>query len=53
MNEGKAEVLEVEAIVNSRTLKGFVQYRMRWAGCTELEERWEIIDHLHKSADKL
>ena len=53
MNEDEAEVWEVEAIVNSRTHKGAVQYRVRWAGCTEFEDIWETIDHLNNCPDKL
>ena len=32
------EIWEVEEIVNSRKVKGVVQYRVRWSGCTELED---------------
>ena len=53
MDEGEAEVWEVEQIVDSRTLKGVVQYRVRWAGCTEFEDTWDTIDHLDHSVDQL
>ena len=47
MDKDEAEVWEVEEIVNSRTVKGVVRYRLRWAGCTEFENTWETIDHLY------
>ena len=53
MDEDDAEVWEVEEIVNSRTVKGVVQYRVRWAGCTKFKDTWETIDHLDNCADKL
>ena len=53
MNEDEAEVWEVQEIGNSRTVKGVVQYRVRWTGCTEFEDKWENIDHLINCADKL
>ena len=53
MYEDEAEVWEVEEIVNSRTVKGVEQYRVRWAGCTEFEDTWETIDHLDNCPDKL
>ena len=53
MDENEAEVWEVEEIVNSRTVKGVVQYRVRWAGCTEFEDIWETIDHQNNCPDKL
>ena len=53
MDQDEAEVREVEEIVNSRALKGVVQYRVRWAGCTEFEDTWETIDYLHNCTDKL
>ena len=53
MDEDEAEIWEVEEIVNSRTLKGVVQHRLRWAGCTEFEDTWETIDHLNNCPCKL
>ena len=53
MDEDEAEVWEVEEIVNYRTLKRVVQYRVRWVGCTEFEDTWETIDHLDNCPDKL
>ena len=53
MDEDEAEVWEVEEIVNYRTRKGVVQYRVHWAGCTEFEDTWETIDHLYNCPDKL
>ena len=53
MDEGEAEVQEVEEIVNFSIVKGVVQYWVRWAGYTEYEYTWETIGHLYKCADKL
>ena len=53
MNEDQAEVWKVEGITNSRTVKGVVQYRVLWAGCTELEDTSETIDHLYNCSGKL
>ena len=53
IDEDEAAVWEVEEIVNSRTVKGVVQYRVRWAGCMEFEDTWETIDHLYNCPDKL
>ena len=52
MDEDEAEVWEVEEIINSRTLKGVVQYRVHWVGCTEFEDTWETIDHLDNCLEK-
>ena len=38
MDEDESEVWEFEENVNSRTRKGVVQYRVRWAGCTEFKD---------------
>ena len=53
MDKDEIEVWEVEEMINSRTMKGVVQYRVRWAGWTEFEVKWETIDHLDNCADKL
>ena len=53
MDEDETEVWEFEEIVNSRTRKGVVQYRVRWAGCTEFKDTWETIDHPDNCTDKL
>ena len=53
MDEDEAEVWEVAEIGNSRTVKGLVQYRLRWVGCMEFENTWETIEHLENYADKL
>ena len=53
MDQDEAEVGEVEEIINSSTVKGVVQYRVRWAGCTQFEDPWETIDHLDTYPDKL
>ena len=52
MDEYMAEVWEVHEMINSRILKGVVQYRVRWAGCTEFEDTWESIEHLDNCPDK-
>jgi len=38
LDEDKEEVYQVDKIVNSRRLKGLVQYRVRWTGCVEFED---------------
>ena len=53
MDGDEAEVWEVEEIVNSRTIKVVLQYRVRWAGCTEFEDTWETMDHLDNGTNKL
>ena len=53
MDEDEEEIWEVEEIVNSRKVKGVVQYRVRWSGCTELEDTWETFDHLDNCPEKL
>ena len=47
MGEDQAAVWQVEDVINSRTVKGVVQYRVRWTGCTEFKDTWGIIDHLY------
>ena len=51
MNEDEPEVWEVAEIVNSITVKGVAQYRVRWQGCTEFEDIWETTDHPHNCAN--
>ena len=53
MNEDKEEIWEVKEIVNSRRVKGVVQYQVRWTGCTELEDTWETFAHLDNCREKL
>ena len=53
MNEDEEGIWEVEEIVNSRRVKGVVQYRVRWTGCTELEDTWETFEHLDNCPEKL
>ena len=53
MDDDEAEIWEVEEIVNYVTVKGVVQYRVRWAGCTEFEDTWETIDHVDNCAGKV
>ena len=45
MDENIEEIWEVEAIVNSRRVKGVVQYQVQWTGCTKLEDTYETFDH--------
>ena len=53
MEEDEEEIWEVEEIVNSRRVKGVVQYQVRWTGCTELEDVWEMFEHLDNCPEKL
>lgn len=46
-------IWEVEDIINSRRIKGVVQYYMRLTCCTEVEDIQEMFDHLHNCAKKL
>ena len=53
MDEHEEEIWEVKEIVNSRRVKGVVQYRVRWTGCTELEDTWKTFEHLDNFPTKL
>ena len=53
MHEDEVQVWEVKEIVNFRTRKVVVQYRVRWARCTEFEDPWETIDYLDTCPDML
>ena len=53
MDEYEEEIWKVEEIVNSRRVKGVVQYRVRRTACTELEDTWETFEHLDNYAEKL
>ena len=53
MDEDEEQIWEVKEIVNSRKVKGVVQYRVQWTGCRELEDTWETFDHLDNCAEKL
>ena len=53
MDEDAEEIWEVAEIVNSRRVKGVVQYLVQWTGCTELEDTWETFEHLVNCAEKL
>ena len=53
MDEYEEEIWKVEEIVNSRRVKGVVQYRVQWTGCTELEDTWATFEHLDNCSKKL
>ena len=53
MYEDEEESWEVEEIVNSGRVKGVVQYRVWWTGCTELEDISETFEHLDNCSEKL
>ena len=53
MDQDEEEIWEVKEIVNSRRVKGVVQYRVRWTGCTELEDTWQTFEHLDNCPEKL
>ena len=53
MEGDEEEIWEVEEIINSRRVKGVVQYQVRWTGCTELEDTWEMLERLDNSPEKL
>ena len=53
MDEDEEEIWEVEEIVNSRRVKGVVQYQVWWTGCTELLGEWETFEHYDNCPEKL
>ena len=53
MDEDEDEIWEVEEIVNSRRVKGVVQYQVWWTGCTELEDTQETFEHLPNCLKKV
>ena len=53
MDEDEEEIWEVEEIVNFRRVKRVVQYGVWWTGCTELEDTWEMFEHLDNCSEKL
>ena len=53
MSEDEEQIWEVEEIVNSRRVKGVIQYRVRWTGCTELEDTWQTFEHLDNCPGKM
>ena len=53
MDKDKEDIWEVKEIVNSKRVKGVVQYRVRWIGCIELEDTWETFEHLDNYPEKL
>ena len=53
MSGDEVEIWEVKEIVNSRIVKGVVQYRVRWTGSTELEDTWQTFEHLDNCAENL
>ena len=53
MYEDAEEIWEVKEIVKSRKVKGVVQYRVQWTGCTELEDTWETFEHLDNCLETL
>ena len=53
MDENQEEIWEVGEIVNSRRVKGLVQYQVRWTGYTKLEDTWETFEHLENCPEKL
>ena len=53
MDEDVKKIWEGEEIVNSRRVKGVVQYRVRWTGCTELEDTWYTFEHSDNCPKKL
>ena len=53
MVEDVEEIWDVEEIVNSRRVKGVMQYRVQWTGCTKLEDTWETFEHLDNSLQTL
>ncbi|XP_045458397.1 chromobox protein homolog 1-like [Melitaea cinxia] len=46
-NSSSEEEYEVEKVLNKRTVKGKVQYLLKWKGCKEEESTWERKENLH------
>ena len=53
MDADEAEIWQVTEIVNSRTVKGVLQYRVCCEDCIEFQDTWETIYHLDNCRDKL
>ena len=51
--EDEEENYEVEQIVDSRRVRGKVQYRVRWVGYSEIEDTWDVLEALDNCPDKL
>ena len=43
MDEDEDDNYEVEQMVDSRRVRGKVQYRVRWVGYSEMEDTWEVL----------
>ena len=52
MYEDEEGICEVKQIVNSKRGKGVAQYRVRWTGCTEIEDTWGMFAHLDNCHEK-
>ena len=50
--KGQTMFWEMESIVGKRTVKGKVQYKVHWKGCTSDEDTWEPVRNLCDSAYK-
>ena len=53
LDEDEQDNYELEQIVDSRRVRGKVQYRVRWVGYSEMEDSWEVFEALDNGADKL
>ena len=53
MDKDEEEIWEFEEIVNSRRVRGGVQYQVQWTGCKELEDIWETFDYSDNCPEKL
>ena len=53
MDEDEEDNYEVEQIVDSRRVRGKVQYRVRWVDYSEMEDTWEVFEALDNCQDKL
>ena len=53
IDKNKEEIWKVKEIGNTRRVKGVVQYQVQWTGSTELEDTWEMFDHLDNCIEKL
>ena len=53
MDEDEEDNYEVEQIVDSRRVRGKVQYSVHWVGYSEMEDTWEVFEALDNCPHKL
>ena len=53
LDKDEEDNYEVEQIVDSRNVRGKVQYRVRCVGYSEMEDTWEVFEALDNCPVKL